>query len=240
MPSRGAGTPTRASSVGQFPAHWSVRRLADLGRVTVGYVGPTNPFYTAPENGVLFLRTGNITESGISLNDVRWVTRAFHRSQPKSALRQGDVVVSRVGYTGTASVVPALGPANSANMIIIRVGSMLTPEWVRRLFGADTYIKQVRGFTAGSAQPVLNIGLVERLATPVPPISEQRRIAEILDTLDEAIRKTEQVIAKLQQMKQGLLHDLLTRGIDDNGELRAPDQHPEQFKDSPLGRIPRE
>ena len=79
-----------------------------------------------------------------------------------------------------------------------------------------------------------------RWAVPVPPLPEQRRIAEILDTLDEAIRKTEQVIAKLQQMKQGLLHDLLTRGIDDNGELRDPDRHPEQFKDSPLGRIPRE
>ena len=73
----------------------------------------------------------------------------------------------------------------------------------------------------------------------LPPLPEQRRIAEILDTLDEAIRKTEQVIAKLQQMKQGLLHDILTRGIDDNGELRDPDRHPEQFKDSPLGRIPR-
>ena len=73
-----------------------------------------------------------------------------------------------------------------------------------------------------------------------PPLPEQRRIAEILDTLDQGIRKTEQVIAKLQQMKQGLLHDLLTRGIDENGELRDPERHPEQFKESPLGRIPRE
>ncbi len=73
----------------------------------------------------------------------------------------------------------------------------------------------------------------------VPPLPEQRRIAEILDTLDEAIRKTEQVIAKLQQMKQGLLHDLLTRGIDENGELRDPERHPEQFQDSSLGRIPK-
>lgn len=73
----------------------------------------------------------------------------------------------------------------------------------------------------------------------VAPLPEQRRIAEILDTLDEAIRKTEQVIAKLQQMKQGLLHDLLTRGIDEHGELRDPERHPEQFKDSPLGCIPR-
>ena len=68
---------------------------------------------------------------------------------------------------------------------------------------------------------------------------EQQKIAEILDTVDEAIRKTDQIIAKLRQVKQGLLHDLLTRGIDDNGELRDPERHPEQFKDSPLGRIPK-
>lgn len=74
---------------------------------------------------------------------------------------------------------------------------------------------------------------------PVDP-TEQRRIAEVLDTADEAIRQTETLIAKLKQMKQGLLHDLLTRGLNENGELRDPIAHPEQFKDSPLGRIPRE
>ena len=71
-------------------------------------------------------------------------------------------------------------------------------------------------------------------------LDEQRRVAEILDTLDEAIRRTEQIIAKLKQIKQGLLHDLLTRGIDENGQLRDPERHPDQFKDSPLGRIPSE
>lgn len=57
---------------------------------------------------------------------------------------------------------------------------------------------------------------------------------------EKAIRNTKQIIAKLQRVKQGLLHDLLTRGIDDNGELRDPERHPEQFQDSPLGRIPKE
>ena len=73
-----------------------------------------------------------------------------------------------------------------------------------------------------------------------PPLPEQRRIAEILDTIDEAIQKTEALISKLKAMKQGLLHDLLTRGLDKNGKLRDPKAHPEQFKDLPLGRIPRE
>jgi len=83
----------------------------------------------------------------------------------------------------------------------------------------------------------------ERLSAtsiPLPSLSEQRRIAEILDTIDEAIQKTEVLISKLKAMKQGLLHDLLTRGLDKNGKLRDPKTHPEQFKDSPLGRIPKE
>ena len=62
----------------------------------------------------------------------------------------------------------------------------------------------------------------------------------MLDTVDEAIAKTEAVIAKLKQVRAGLLHDLLTRGLDENGQLRDPIAHPEQFQDSPLGRIPRE
>lgn len=73
----------------------------------------------------------------------------------------------------------------------------------------------------------------------LPPLPEQRCIAEIIDTIDEAIREAERVVAKLQQLKQGLLRDLLTLGIDDSGELRDPEGHPEQFKDSPLGRIPK-
>src|SRR5690606_23374704 len=70
-------------------------------------------------------------------------------------------------------------------------------------------------------------------------IEQQRRIAEILDTIDEAIRRTERIIAKLDGMKPGLLRDLLTRGVDENGEVRAPDFNSSQYKDSPLGRIPK-
>ncbi len=61
----------------------------------------------------------------------------------------------------------------------------------------------------------------------------------VLDTVDEAIAKTEAVIAKLKQVRAGLLHDLLTRGLDEHGQLRDPIAHPDQFQDSPVGRIPR-
>ncbi len=77
-----------------------------------------------------------------------------------------------------------------------------------------------------------------RIRTRRPRCPEQSRIAAVLDTVDEAIAKTEAVIAKLKQVRAGLLHDLLTRGLDDHGQLRDPIAHPEQFQGSPLGRIP--
>jgi type I restriction enzyme S subunit len=89
----------------------------------------------------------------------------------------------------------------------------------------------VRGITLGDL-------LSLKLSYPEAK-QEQSRIAAVLDTIDEAIAKTEAVIAKLKQVRAGLLHDLLTRGLDGNGQLRYPIAHPEQFQDSPIGRIPR-
>ncbi|WP_286931395.1 restriction endonuclease subunit S [Marinobacter sp.] len=73
-----------------------------------------------------------------------------------------------------------------------------------------------------------------------PSKEEQSRIAQILDILDSQIQKTEALIAKLEKIKEGLLHDLLTRGIDHNGQLRpTPDQAPELYRESALGLIPK-
>ena len=65
---------------------------------------------------------------------------------------------------------------------------------------------------------------------------EQAKIAEVLSTADRAIEQTEALSAKQQRIKTGLLQDLLTRGIDEHGNLRSEQTH--KFKDSPLGRIP--
>lgn len=64
----------------------------------------------------------------------------------------------------------------------------------------------------------------------------QSKIAEVLTTVDQAIEQTEALIAKQQRIKTGLMQDLLTRGIDEHGNLRSEETH--EFKDSPLGRIP--
>ncbi|QIH07403.1 MULTISPECIES: restriction endonuclease subunit S [unclassified Pseudomonas] len=72
-------------------------------------------------------------------------------------------------------------------------------------------------------------------------LGEQRSIAKILDTLDTSIREAEKIIDKLKTLKQGLLHDLLTRGVGANSELRPPQSEaPQLYKESRLGWIPKE
>jgi type I restriction enzyme S subunit len=66
--------------------------------------------------------------------------------------------------------------------------------------------------------------------------AEQRIIADILSTLDEAIDHSESLVRKHQSLKQGLMSDLLTRGVDKNGEIRNPETH--TFKNSEIGQIP--
>ena len=105
---------------------------------------------------------------------------------------------------------------------------------------AATLSTRTHKYVSYIGNPKLMNNVMGQILIPIPPYAEQNHIAEILDTLDNTIQQIEKLIAKLKQIKAGLLHDLLTRGIDEHGQLRDPLTHPEQFKDSLLGRIPRE
>lgn len=95
---------------------------------------------------------------------------------------------------------------------------------------------------AGSVIQFIKLEDLAQFAFFYPNVNQEAvKIVDILDTLDTTIQQTEAIIQKLKQVKQGLLHDLLTRGIDANGELRPSyDDAPHLYKESPLGWIPKE
>lgn len=87
--------------------------------------------------------------------------------------------------------------------------------------------------------PKLMNNIVAKIEIKIPnSFPEQSTIATILTTIDQTIEKTEQLIAKYERIKTGLMQDLLTRGIDEQGNIRREETH--EFKDSVLGRIPKE
>jgi restriction endonuclease S subunit len=81
----------------------------------------------------------------------------------------------------------------------------------------------------------------KRYRLPDIGMTQQKRIASILTSIDAAIEKTEALIAKHQQIKAGLMHDLFTRGVLPNGQLRPPrNEAPELYQQTALGWIPKE
>lgn len=110
-------------------------------------------------------------------------------------------------------------------------------EYLEQIFLSEDFNVQKDNLSEGSTQQAINNSKLKDIYVDIPlNLNEQKKIAEILTKVDEAIENTEQLIQKYEQVKVGLMQDLLTKGIDENGNIRSEETH--QFKDSPLGRIP--
>jgi len=106
------------------------------------------------------------------------------------------------------------------------------------LNNSDEIKRQIYKEIKGTTRVALKFNQLTNFIAPLPPLPEQQKIAEILETIDNAIEKTDKIIEKYKRIKQGLMQDLLIKGIDENGNIRDEKTH--RFKDSPLGRIPEE
>jgi type I restriction enzyme S subunit len=99
----------------------------------------------------------------------------------------------------------------------------------------------LRNQTNGTGIPHIDKGILESIQVFKPNVHVQTWIAEVLDILDDLINQTTVVVEKLRQVKQGLLHDLLTRGINANGELRPRyEDAPHLYQKSAMGWIPKQ
>jgi type I restriction enzyme S subunit len=187
----------------------------------------------------------NIKTNGqMDYTTIKRIPFDYFRTMTSGHLFPSDVLINKDGaQTGKVGLYRGKYPEAAVNehVFIIRGSSAYTTQlFLYYLLLWSNVQQQINQVATGSAQPGINSKFANYIDIRLPPLPEQRRIAEILEIADEAIRATERVIAKLKQVQKGLLHDLLTRGLDENGLLRDPEAHPEQFKDSPLGRIPKE
>jgi len=99
--------------------------------------------------------------------------------------------------------------------------------------------EELRSRSAGGGRAGLTKSILERVPIQMPRKEEQSSIAEILATLDGAIEQTEALIAKYQQIKAGLMHDLFTRGVTPDGRLGPPrSEAPHLYQWSDRGWIP--
>jgi type I restriction enzyme S subunit len=97
-------------------------------------------------------------------------------------------------------------------------------------------------YATGSTFPEINKKDTGRVSIAHPEdLHQQQKIAAFLTSIDTVIEKTEALIEKYRQIKAGMMHDLFTRGVLPNGQLRPPrEQAPELYQETAIGWIPRE
>ena len=165
-----------------------------------------------------------ITAAGVNNSNVKLVTAG-------TVLMSFKLSLGRVAFAGRDLFTnEAIAAFKSRGEVAEDFFFYVLPEAVRTS-ATDVAIK---GAT-------LNKESLKTLRISYPCKAVQERITAILSAIDTAIEKTEALIAKYQQIKAGLMHDLFTRGVLPNGQLRPPrEQAPELYQETAIGWIPRE
>ncbi|MEJ2724833.1 MAG: restriction endonuclease subunit S [Deltaproteobacteria bacterium] len=163
------------------------------------------------------------------------------------SVQPGDVIITKDSETPDDIGIPVVIEASSPDLLCGYHLALIRPNQNRvdSIFLAKQLAhERLSRYFARLANGLTRYGLptvaVENVPVWVPLLGEQQSVAGILRGIDESIAKTESLIHKLKAIKQGLMHDLLTCGLDDNGQLRDSERHPEHFKESPLGLVPRD
>ncbi len=170
----------------------------------------------------------------------------FGRSNPNTSISCS--LPLRVGKAGSVliSVRAPVGTMNYADQDYC-IGRGLAAFKAKPGVANITFLKhaveQNAGFlhrrSQGSTFAAVSSNDVRTLPIPSFGFDKQNKLASIFISIDTAIEKTEALIEKYQQIKAGLMHDLFTRGVLPNGQLRPPrDQAPELYQETAIGWIP--
>ena len=212
-------------------------RLSEIGRVVSGATPSTSnqenwggPFAWITPADLSELRTRHLSSTHRTLTELGLANCAAKLLPPQSLVISsrapiGHMALPLVSYCtnqGCKSIAFFDGQHPDFHYYNLRF-------WVRRLHDKGE----------GTTFSEISKSALESVLVPVPVDRDvQKAIAGLLAYVDQAIEQTETLVAKLRRVKTGLMHDLLTRGLDACGRLRDPATHP--FKNSPLGLLPAE
>lgn len=158
-----------------------------------------------------------------------------------SIFRCDDVLFGKLRPNLRKCIVAPFDGYCSTDILVLRANEGVDPSFAGKVLRTERVGAAAEMTSVGTKMPRTSWKHLSELEVFCPDSPDQSKIAQILDTLDTAIGETEAIITKLKAVKQGLLHDLLTRGIDANGELRPlQSEAPHLYKRSPLGEIPKE
>ena len=210
-----------------------IKKVEELASyITVGFVGSMSSLFV--EEGVPLLRGQNVRPYALDLTNLKYISSATHKKWKKSALLPGDVVIVRVGYPGTACVIPeGVGDLNAASLVIVRPDPLkLDSQYLCYVLNSPWGKARIQGSLVGAAQQVFNTHTAAALEIPTPSLPEQKRIAGILSAYDELIENSQRRIKVLETKARNLYREWFVH-------FRYPGHENSPRIPSPLGNIPK-
>ena len=195
-------------------------KLQDIVTFSQGIQVPVEEqFEKQKDNHVRFLRIVDYTRGDVE-------PRYIDDPGSKYAVQSNDVIMIRYGEAGR--VVRGYEGVIANNLFKITPNNdCIDKDFLYYSLTSDTMYKKIANTTQTTGMPAVNFKNLYGLEISLPQLKEQKKIAEILSSVDAAIEKTEQVIAKTEEVKKGLMQQLLTKGIGHT-----------EFKQTEIGEIP--
>jgi type I restriction enzyme S subunit len=228
------------------PAGWKYVELDEVSKVNSGFSWNKSQETDSPDNGAIpVIKIGNVQDGYLDLTDILYLTEVSDEDLQDNKARKNWLLMigsngsgERVGHCGLVEEDMEFVYASFLYGIYPDSGYLL-PRYLFYNLNRPKVQRRLTSFTAGSTSlKNLNKSTVSNLSIPRPSLEEQRKIASILYTVDQAIRKTETAIDQRQRIKRGLMQDIFELGVNSNGELRQPDFNSEPFKKTKYGTIP--
>jgi len=204
-------------------------RSSRLGLHLAAILGGGTPSRKVPEywNGDIPWASVKDMKSRVLAGTEESITRAGLESGATRAVPPGSIVLATRMAVGSVAVTTTEIAINQDLKALVPANG-LDPRFL--LHFLEQNATRLARWGTGTTVAGVRLDDVENLPLLLPPVGEQRRIAEVLDAIDAAIEQTEAVIAATERLRSALLGELLTRGV--------PGWHTE-WKDVPgIGTIP--
>ena len=206
----------------ELPNNWEIKKFGDVAKITCGVAA--TPEYVDASIGIPFFSARNVQNGRLDLNYFQYISVELHKKLTKNTKpERGDILLTRVGAgIGEAAVVNIdFEFSVYVSLTLIKCSKKIESEFIKLLLNTNYYrYLATRDQFAGGGVQNLNVQMVKDYPIPVPPLLEQKKIAQILSTWDQAISATEELLENSQKQKKALMQQLLTgkkRLLDENG-----------------------
>jgi len=171
------------------------------------------------------------SEGYIDLQDLVYIPEEYFDQVEETQLQKHDILVVKDGAnTGDVAIAWQSDDqiVTNEHLFTLRTDSSINPPYLFYYLLSHQGWKQINGTITGSAQEGINRGFTGKVDIKYPSISEQRKIATVLYTLDRAIEKTEEITEQAHTVKNALMQDVF------HGRHKSF----EDYQSTPVGEIP--